>query len=321
MELFKACFANASEGLRSSQRPMPETEAMQSQDRAASAGAAPIFADLLCAIRGKEGGYAAVEQAAALAGEQGRLTLLAVTSYRSGGTHRAPAIGPARAAEILGRAEGIARGVGVPYTSEVDPGSPPSRVILDWSARYDLLALGAPASSWPGTWLSVGVGNKAIEGFRTPLLVARPLAAGRRFGDRIVIASDGLEASRAVVDLAARLAHANGSNVTLVHALGRESRLKRGRSRGQQRALEEQALEEQDETLKRTLASGTSEVLVEPGRAADVIKSAAAAADASLIVMGSRRLDGMRAMGSVSRRVVHQARCSVLLFPPEMLVH
>jgi nucleotide-binding universal stress UspA family protein len=293
---------------------MPESETMQTQDHVAPAGSAPIFADILCAIRGKEGGYAAVEQAAALAGAQGRLTLLAVTSYRSGGAHRAPAIGPARAAEILGRAEGIAREVGVPFTSEVDPGSPPSRVILDWSARYDLLALGAPASSWPATWLSVGVGNKAIEGFTTPLLVARPLAAERRFTDRMVVASDGLDASQAVVDLAARLAHANGSNVTLVHALGRESPLKRGHSRAQ-----EGALEEQDETLKRTLASGTSEVRVEPGRAADVIKSAAAAADASLVVMGSRRLDGLRAMGSVSRRVVHQARCSVLLFPPEML--
>jgi len=293
---------------------MPETETMQTQDRVAPAGSAPIFADLLCAIRGKEGGYAAVEQAAALAGAQGRLTLLAVTSYRSGGSHRGPAIGPARAAEILGRAEGIARGVGVPFTSEVDPGSPPSRVILDWSARYDLLALGAPASSWPGTWLSVGVGNKAIEGFTTPLLVARPLASDRRFGDRIVVASDGLEASHAVVDLAARLARANGSKVTLVHALGRESPLKRGRSRGQDRTLEEQG-----EKLKLALASGASEVLLETGRAADVIKSAAAAATASLIMMGSRRLDGLRAMGSVSRRVVHQARCSVLLFPPEML--
>jgi len=293
---------------------MPETDSMQTQDRAADAGTAPVFAELLCAIRGREGGYAAVEQAAAMAGMHGHLTLLAVTSYRSGGAHRAPAIGPARAAEILGRAEGIAREVGVPYTSEVDPGSPPSRVILDWSARYDLLALGAPASSWPGTWLSVGVGNKAIEGFTTPLLVARPLPTDRRFGDRIVVASDGLEASHAVVDLAARLARANGSKVTLVHALGRESPLKRGRSRGQDRTLEEQG-----EKLKRALASGASEVLLETGRAADVIKSAAAAATASLIMMGSRRLDGLRAMGSVSRRVVHQARCSVLLFPPEML--
>jgi nucleotide-binding universal stress UspA family protein len=164
-------------------------------------------------------------------------------------------------------------------------------------------------------WLSVGVGNKAIEGFTVPLLVARPLDAGRRFADHIVVASDGTEASHALVDLAVRLAHANGSSVTLVHALGRESPIKRGRQHRQQAALEEQ-----EQALKRTLASGTSEVVVAPGRAADVIKAAAAAADASLVVMGSRGLDGLRAMGSVSRRVVHQARCSVLLFPPETLV-
>ena len=293
---------------------MPETESMQTEGHAAPASTAPIFADVLCAIRGREGGFAAVEQAAALAGMQGRLTLLTVTSFRSGVAQRAPAIGPAQAAEILERAEGIAREVGVPYTSEVDPRSPPARVILDWSAGYDLLALGASASSWPAMWLSVGVGNKAIEGFTTPLLVARPLAVERQFGDRIVVASDGLEASHAVVDLATRIAHAHGSNVTLVHALGRGSPIKRGRLREQ-----ESTLEEQERTLKRTLASGASEVLLEPGRPPDVIKSVAAAADASLVVMGSRRLDGLRAMGSVSRRVVHQARCSVLLFPPATL--
>src|SRR5438105_11488882 len=108
---------------------MPETDSMQTQGRAAPAIADPVFADALCAIRGKEGGFAAVEQAAALAGTHGRLTLLAVTSFRSGGAHRAPAIGPTQAAEILGRAEGIAREVGVPYASEVDPRSPPARVI------------------------------------------------------------------------------------------------------------------------------------------------------------------------------------------------
>lgn len=293
--------------------PMPETESMHAEGRAAPGGTAPIFANLLCAIRGNEGSFAAVEQAAALAGPQGRLTLLAVTSFRSGGAHRGPEIGPVRATEILQHAEGIAREVGVPYAKEVDPRGPPARVILDWSAKYDLLALGAPASSWPAVWLSIGVGNKAIEGFTTPLLVARPLAAERRFGDQIVVASDGMEGSHAVVDLALRLARTNGSNVKLVHALGGKSPIKRIRSERQR------TLEEQDETLKRTLASGTSEVLLEPGRAADVIKSVANAAEASLVVMGSRTLNGLRAMGRVSRRVVHQAGCSVLLVPPETL--
>jgi nucleotide-binding universal stress UspA family protein len=95
-------------------------------------------------------------------------------------------------------------------------------------------------------------------------------------------------ASHAVVDLAVRLACPGGSTVTLVHALGRESPIKSGRRRLQEPTLEEP---------ERTLRSGTSEVVVEHGRPADVIKSAAAAADASLVVMPSRNLDGLRAMG------------------------
>jgi nucleotide-binding universal stress UspA family protein len=235
-----------------------------------------------------------------------------VTSYRSGGAHRPPAIGPLQAAGIMDRAEGIAREAGLPYTSEVDPGSPPSRVILDWSARYDLLALGAPASSWPSRMLSVGVGNKALEAFTTSLLVARPLEDDQRFGGSIVVATDATETSNGLVDFTARMAKALGSRVTLVHALGRESPIKRGRSRGNERALQEQ-----EQHLARTQPSGASEVVVEQGRAADVIKSAAAAAGASLVVMGSRSVDSVRAMGRVSRRVVHQARCSVLLVPPD----
>jgi nucleotide-binding universal stress UspA family protein len=276
--------------------------------------AAPIFRDILCAVDGKEGGFSAVEHAVALAGTQGRVTSLVVTSYRSGGAHRAPAIGPIRAAEILERAGGIAREAGVPYVEEVDPRSPPARVILDWSTRYELLALGAPASSWPARLLSVGVGDQAIGGFSNALLVARPLADDRRLGDRIVVASDGLETSDALVDLAGRLVSPGRSNVTLVHALGREP-VKRGRLRDH-----ESTLEKQEQTLARTCSAGTSELLIMPGRAAAVIVSAAASADASLVVMGSRRLDGLRAMGSVSRRVAHQSPCSVLLLPPETLM-
>jgi nucleotide-binding universal stress UspA family protein len=288
---------------------------MLTRERAASDMAAPIFADILCAIDGKEGGFSAVEHAVALAGPQGRVTSLVVTSYRSAGAHRAPAIGPGRAAEILEHARRIAGDAGVRYENEVDPGSPPARVILDWSTRYELLALGAPASSWPARLLSVGVGDKAIGGFSNALLVARPLVGDRRLGDRIVVASDGLDTSDALVDLAGRLARPYGSSVTLVHALGREP-IKRGRPPEQERTLQEQ-----EKTLARVCAAGMSELLIKPGRAAAVIVSAAKAADASVVLMGSRRLNGLRAMGSVSRRVAHQAMCSVLLVPPETLTH
>ena len=39
----------------------------------------------------------------------------------------------------------------------------------------------------------------------------------------------------------------------------------------------------------------------------------AASADADLLVVGSRGLDGLRALGSVSERVAHRARCSTLI--------
>jgi len=290
---------------------VPETESTQTKSREAPVIVDPMFADVLCAIDGKEGGFSSVEHAATLTGTQGHLTFLAVTSYRAEGNYRGPAIGPARAGEILERAGAIARAAGVPYTGEVDPRSPPARIILEWSERYDLLALGAPASSWPAKLLSVGVGDQALGGFSTALLLARPLAAERRFADRIVVASDGTEGSDALIDLAAQLARPYGSTVTIVHAPGRDSPLKRGRARDH-----ESALKEQEQALARKLASGKSELLIEPGRAAKVIVAAANRADASLVIMGSRRLDGLRAMGSVSRRVAHQARCSVLLVAP-----
>ncbi len=293
---------------------MPETETMQTEGHAESTSTGSIFADILCAINGKEGAFSAVEHAADLAGTHGRLTFLAVTSYRSAGGYRGPAIGPAQAAEILDRADAIARGAGVPFANEVDPRSPPAQVILNWSERYDLLAIGAPKRSWPAGLLSVGVADKALGGFSTALLVGRPLADGRRFGDRIVVASDGSEASNALVGMVGELARSRNSSVTLVHALGRESPIKRNRPPEQERTLKQQ-----QQTLARTTPSGKSELVLKHGRAAEVVVSTANAHDASLVVMGSRRLDGLRAMGSVSRRVAHQARCSVLLVPPETL--
>jgi nucleotide-binding universal stress UspA family protein len=288
---------------------VPETVATQTEAPPEPATGARMFANILCAIDGKEGGFSAVEHAAALAGPHGKLTFLAVTSFRSGGAHRGAAIGPLRVAGILERAEGIARDAGVPFTSEVDPGTPPARVILDWSERFDLLTIGAPASSWPAKLLSIGVGDTALGGFHTALLLARPLDAARQFGDRIVVASDGLEGSNVVVDTAARIARPRNADVKLVHALGRESPIKRSRPREQ-----ESILHEQERTLARS--AGTTELVVKPGRPGPVTVSVANAGDASLVVMGSRRLEGLRAMGSVSRRVAHQARCSVLLVPP-----
>jgi nucleotide-binding universal stress UspA family protein len=265
------------------------------------------FADVLCAIDETQESLAAVQQAAGLAGASGHLTLLAVTSFSSSAGSRGPAIDPMRAKRMLDRAVGIAEGAGVPSTVEVDPASPPSQVILDWAAGRDLLAMGAPATSWFGGMFTEGVAVTAEGSFTTPLLLARSIPSERKSGGCVVVASDGLDGSDQLVELAGRLARAQAHKLILLHATGHESGAQRER------------VQEQASRLQLGV-DGESEVRLESGNARTVIVETANAVGASLVVMSSRRLKGLRAIGSVSRRVVHQGHCSVLLVPPESLL-
>lgn len=273
----------------------------------ASAGAAAKleFSDALCAIDGGAGSVAAVEQAATLIAPGGRATLLLVTSHRSPG-ERGSAIGPMHAQTILDDAgETLARH-GVEHDDEVDPEGPPAKVILDWASGRDLLAIGAPDSSLLGGIFVKGVGDAALDRLESTLLVARPSREGSEFAHHILVASDGSEGSDALVELAAALAGAHAAEVTLLHAAGSEPQ-----SRSQR-------IHEQATRLEESVAS--TRLRVEPGNAHEAIVQSAADLDASLILMSSRRLKGLRALGSVSRHVVHEGSCSVLLVPPELLV-
>jgi nucleotide-binding universal stress UspA family protein len=263
------------------------------------------LADVLCAIDGTRESLAAVEQAAVLAGRNGHLTLLEVTSFEHVGSYRGPEILPAQATQIVHDAARIAEKSGLPFTVEVDPETPPSQVVLHWASERDLLALGAPSTGWLGGIFRRGVAVTAESSFTTPLLVARSTSPGE-FARRILIASDGLPDSDALVEFAGGLARDHGADVVLLHAIGLESKARLRR------------VEEQANRLQLALG-GASEVRLEKGSARSMIVETAGAMDASLIVMSSRRLKGPRVIGSVSRRVVHEGHCSVLLVPPERL--
>jgi nucleotide-binding universal stress UspA family protein len=84
---------------------------------------------------------------------------------------------------------------------------------------------------------------------------------------------------------------------------GPKSQVRPRRIQAQARALE--------------LTSGAGKACIESGKASDVILNAAKSTKAAIVVIGSRRLGGLRALGSVSRRVAHDAPCSVLLLPPK----
>ncbi len=263
-----------------------------------------MFANALCAVDGTRGSYAAVEQASTLVGPQGRLTLLTVTAVAGGGASSGAAIGPNRAQRILDQAAALARETGVTATRLIDPGRPPDKVILGHAAGHALLAIGAPVTSWLGGMFVGGVGAKTIGSFSTPLLAARTAPGGpEQFARRILVASDGIDDSEQVVELAARLARSQGAEVTLLHAVGVESE-------AGSLPIERQA---------RMLGSAIDaevQSAIEAADAHEAILRAASSTKASLIVMGSRRRGGLHAVGSVSRRVVHEARCSVLLVPP-----
>jgi nucleotide-binding universal stress UspA family protein len=279
-------------------------ESTPTHEGSAAPEAAGVFTNILCAVDGTRRSTAAVRMAASLAGPDGHLTLLAVTAVSGSGAYTAAAISPSRVQYVLDGAKRIADDASVPSTTAVDPGSPPVKVILKRASHHDLLAIGAPATSWLGGMLIGGVAAAALGQFTTPMLVVRRSFTGSLRGRRILVASDGQEGSDRVVELAGRLGLSQDANVTLLHALGSESKVCPRRIQAQARALEL--------TLLRT-----DQAWVEPGKAWEVILNAAKSTKAAMVVIGSRRLGGLRALGSVSRRVVHDAPCSVLLLPPD----
>jgi hypothetical protein len=73
---------------------MSGTQATQALDGRAGGDSAPAFLGILCAVDGKQAGFAAEEEAASLGAPGAHPTLLALTSFTSMGDHRAPAVGP-----------------------------------------------------------------------------------------------------------------------------------------------------------------------------------------------------------------------------------
>lgn len=264
----------------------------------------PVFADVLCAVDGTRGSLTVVRQAVALAGVQGCVTLLAVSAADGFGRYRGgAAVDPARVERVLEVAAQLARGAGVRCTTVAEARGAPSKMILRHAHNHELLAMGAPTMSWLGGLFTGGVAESVLRSFTTPLLLARPAPSEQPFGRRIVVASNASDDSDTLVELGASLALQLGGGVMLVHAVGEESNARPHKIERQVHSLE-------------AMVADAYEVHVEAGAAPSVIAEIAAHGQASLIVMGCRRLDGLRAVGSVTERIIHDGPCSVLVLPP-----
>lgn len=246
-----------------------------------------------------------MEQAAALAGPAGRLTLLAVTGETGAGRFRQAAISPARAQHVLDSAADIAKRVGVPVVKALADTESAAQTILEQAPSHDLLAIGAPVSGWIAGPFSGAVGDTTLTDRETPVLAARPRSEAHDsagFPTHVLVASDGTPDSDRVVELAARIAGDHNANLTYLHAVGVESREHPAHVQAQVQAL-------------RASFDGQLAIEIEASAPRNAILAAAKQCEASLVVVGRCHRDGMRAFAGVSHRIAHEAPCSVLLSP------
>ena len=266
-----------------------------------------ILADIVCGVDGTRIAVEAVRQAAWLTGPEGRLTLLAVTAVEGSGSYRTAAIAPARAERALATAQRLAVKLGVQADTAIDERGPVTEVLLEHAAAHGLLAIGPPPMPRVAHLLVGGTATTAAHLLPASILIARRPPARARFGEHIVVSSDALERSSDLVAFATALASLHGSSLTLLHALDGAS------SRHPTR------LAAQVEYVTRELGD-KARVKIEPRHVHDLIVDTATIERCSLLIVGSRRIGGLRSVGSVSERVVHDAPCSVLVIRPEDLV-
>src|SRR5665213_137250 len=277
------------------------TQPLQQPDRSLVS----IFDDILCGVDGTRRSYEAVRQAALLAEPGARLTLVAVTAVRGEGTQQTATIGPARARRALEHARGVALAAGVEEVAvEIDDGAPVRERLLARAHDHHLLAIGAPAMSRIAHILVGGTAPGAAHLLPASVLIVRRPLMRVTFGERMLVASDGSDRSEGLVDFAAEFARQRGASLVLVHAFHGET------------GPQPTAIATQVERVTAALGEEAA-VRIERGSPRNLILDTAARERCSLIIVASRRLSGLRALGSLSERLVHDARCSVLVMRPE----
>lgn len=287
-------------------RPYRGHMASRVQDPAASTTRErTLFGDVLCAVDGSRCGFEAVAQAATLADPEARFSLISVPWRKGLSLADLTDLTPQRAQEALNHARELAEALGVTVVAEtLESGDTAAKVILASAGGHGLLALGAPTMTRAGGAFLSSMASSAAHVLPTSVLLAREAPGRFRFGRRILVATDGTRESDRLVDIAAGIAKRCDGRVTLLHASSDEPFERRHHCSHQAvRLFEAMDVEPIFRSVK--------------GRAHDVVIAAARAEETSLIIMGSRRLAGVRALGSVSERVAHRAPCSVLTIPPE----
>ena len=230
--------------------------------------------------------------------------LLSIASVRGTGLGEMSELNPHRARLALERAKRIAVDLGAHPAAELVNDEDATAVLLDATKDADVLVVGGRDMSRLAGIMLGSRASIAVHRATVPVLVARHTLQAAAFPERILVASDGSSAARDAVELAGALAARHNVDVFHLHVGGWTER------RGHRHELSEET-----ELLRR--ATGKEPVaLSEHGDAPARIAEVAARIGSSVIVVGSRGVGGIKALGSVSERVAHEARCSVLVVRP-----
>jgi nucleotide-binding universal stress UspA family protein len=259
------------------------------------------FQRVLCGVDGSRSAHEAARQAAALVAPGGELELVAVTDEWGTGLSASAVLSRPHARRSLDRIARELRGCGANVKTKIVSGRPPWQVLLNEAADRDLLVVARHARSRFGGIAMGSTASNLAHRAHLPLLVAAAPPAGTTFPGRILVAADGPGHPERAVRLAGQIASSRGSQITLVRLEW---------SRRPKRPELAAAVAE----LNRLGAEAVE--IVTGGIPRRKIPELAARERASLVVVGSRGLDGTRAIGSTSERVAHQAPCSVLIARP-----
>jgi nucleotide-binding universal stress UspA family protein len=258
------------------------------------------FRHILCAVDGSPSALEGVRQAAALAGPETTIDLVAVCDGSGDGQTAWTPLPCERAERYIHEARRVLDGTVANVTTRAAHGYPAWRQLLEEAEGCDLVVVGRHGASRALAITFGSTASSVIHHAHRSVLVAVAPPPGRGFPGRILVAAGGPGHPEVAVRMAGRIARHTGTDeITLL----RVDWARRARP---------QALADGIAQVRETSGIEPDEIIVggSPHRA---IPEFAAREEASLAVLGTRGLGGVRALRSVSERVAHHAPCSVLI--------
>jgi nucleotide-binding universal stress UspA family protein len=265
----------------------------------AGAVATDVFARVACGVDGSEASIETARQVGRLAPESAEVALFGVVNEGATVSIGWPAFPISRAARVSREAieagiESARRELPAHLTvqSGIVTGPPGPLSVVEAKARNaTVVAIGSHGHRRMSGIVIGSVATLLVHSAPCSVLITRP--GGEEFPRSIVVGLDGSEQARMAAGHAAAIAARTGAELRGLVAMGGAA---------------------VDYAQVRSIVADNGGFLLTDDERDPVDAFSGVTAD--LLVVGSRGLRGVQAMGSVSERAAHRAGCSVLVIRP-----